>query len=51
VNDDPDAPLRAVFRQHPVRMLAWYLAEYAVNALLGLQDSIEAKNRASLEIS
>lgn len=48
MNDDPDAPPRAVFRKHPVRMLAWYLAEYAVNVLLGLQDSIEARNRASL---
>ena len=51
VSDDLDVPPLSVFRQHPVRMLAWYLAEYAVNALLGLQDSIEARNRASLEAS
>lgn len=51
MNDDLDVPARSVFRKHPVRMLAWYLAEYAVNTLLGLQDSIEAKNRASLEAS
>lgn len=51
MNDDQDAPARAVFRKHPVRMLAWYLAEYSVYTLLGLQDSIEARNRASLEAS
>ena len=51
MNDDLDAPPLALYRRHPLRMLAWYLAEYGINTLVGLQDSIEAKNRASLEAS
>lgn len=37
-----------VFRKHPVRLLWWFLAEWGVNTLLALQDSIESKNRASV---
>jgi hypothetical protein len=48
VKSELDVLSLAVFRRHPIRMLWWYVAEWGVKTSLGLQDSIEAKNRESL---
>lgn len=42
-----DSVMIETARKHPLMMAAWLLTDAALGALIGLQDSIEGKLRAS----
>jgi hypothetical protein len=42
-----DSVMIETARKHPLMMAAWLLADAALDAMIGLQDSIEERLRAS----